>query len=563
MAEPALSDEDKMLIRKRAKAMALRDAEAGAKDGRPMDEAAVRQLMKTYEAHLGKQYLHDGRQIQATTERSKQDGTSYPAKDEQDERTEHGSKLTADLANDLVGRLHAKHGTRSPEALMGAIVPRLLRSLIAQRDVVLTLRDTLGDEYGAAMTDFMAHLHQVKRYLAAQHQRGLARADDPKLRELGDATEHGEPEKANSGVVLRLAFQSGSLAALVEYAVGLGKYLTPSLLASLQDLIEEWKRDGLSVRNVVKTAMVVQREVAAARAAHPEHEAGGSSVVDSPGQRYPVPPSSTPPVVPVAPATPSGPLEIAVDAADPGQVTPSTRPRPGSGRNGAAAAQGSPDQEAPAESSQAAVTDTANLRPARTSSPTPSDSSASVYSVESEDDARSHSASLVAAGSESPTAPVLPHETHAVPLPSKIRDFLAHADPEADEPDSPASESSRVFAYDTPRAGTFRSVATLSTDEDSPARSHPDLADVGSDGASMSSTEISDDDAASLYAQADSGPVYETPEPREAEAKTPPSADQVERAKTLVQGPEETETDRVMKVLEALAVFDVDDSEAE
>jgi hypothetical protein len=107
--------------------------------------------------------------------------------------------------------------------------------------------------------DFAKHLEIVQSYLAmlkneirsgddgACHIPGKEGSEE--LRSLERGTSHGEfLFERVSVLICNQAFQVGSLQAIIEHAMHFSQYLTPGMMRIIQELMEQWQKNGFSLK---------------------------------------------------------------------------------------------------------------------------------------------------------------------------------------------------------------------------------------------------------------------------------------------------------------------------
>ncbi|ORX37366.1 hypothetical protein BD324DRAFT_650963 [Kockovaella imperatae] len=168
----------------------------------------------------------------------------------------HCIDLGTDLSRYLISRQrHSKDNGDQSTSLVVEILPRLLTSLMFQRDIVSCMRGILGDEHSKMMGAFLEHIIIVKRFLEDQY----AKEKERKSRKDKANDDVVNVEDAYHGLVR--AFESGSLHAIIDHVLGLSDFSTPHLLSTLKDALQEWRDDGFSFRKIIRVIMTVREEL--------------------------------------------------------------------------------------------------------------------------------------------------------------------------------------------------------------------------------------------------------------------------------------------------------------
>ncbi|KAK4686037.1 hypothetical protein P7C73_g4089, partial [Tremellales sp. Uapishka_1] len=159
--------------------------------------------------------------------------------------------LTNTLLSDLMTSQTGKRGSHVSPILLD-VLPPLLQSLLTQQDIMSTMKGVFGDRQPQAMADFGHHLTVIEKYLQKLNRHSGENAEPSLLRSV---------QRDSS-----LSFQTGSVHAIVDHILDVAEYLTPSILASLENVMEMWRKDGFTFRTMIHTIHIIQKALHGANA---------------------------------------------------------------------------------------------------------------------------------------------------------------------------------------------------------------------------------------------------------------------------------------------------------
>ncbi|WWD09621.1 hypothetical protein V865_007749 [Kwoniella europaea PYCC6329] len=153
---------------------------------------------------------------------------------------------------DLVNRiLVSLNDSPSPNPIT-EIVQNLIIGLMMQKDVLLSLKEVVGEQSAGMIDEFGEHVAIIKSYVEdLMIERKEGTLEDDGVMRAEKAVEKGLQVLENVEV------QS-----IVNHLMVFTEYLAPGMIDTLKEIASEWKREGLGMKVIIHTVLAIRKELA-------------------------------------------------------------------------------------------------------------------------------------------------------------------------------------------------------------------------------------------------------------------------------------------------------------
>ncbi|WWC99899.1 hypothetical protein V866_006808 [Kwoniella sp. B9012] len=164
------------------------------------------------------------------------------------------SKTLISLANciDLANRiLVSLNDSPSPNSIT-EIVQHLIIGLMMQKDVLLSLKEVVGEQSAGLIDEFGEHVAIIKSYVEDM----MIKKKEGTLEEKGLMRAEKAVEKGSQ------VLENVTVQTILNHLVAFTEYLTPGMIDTLKEIASEWKREGLGLKVITHTVLAIRKELA-------------------------------------------------------------------------------------------------------------------------------------------------------------------------------------------------------------------------------------------------------------------------------------------------------------
>ncbi|WVW82532.1 hypothetical protein I302_104543 [Kwoniella bestiolae CBS 10118] len=132
------------------------------------------------------------------------------------------------------------------------VVQHLIVGLVMQKDVLLSLKEVVGENGASMIDEFGEHVAVVRSYVEDL----VVRRKEGKMSEDGVVQVEKAVEKGSQ------VLESVTVQSIVNHLVEFTEYLTPGMIATLKEVANEWKKEGLGVKVIIHTVLAIRKQLA-------------------------------------------------------------------------------------------------------------------------------------------------------------------------------------------------------------------------------------------------------------------------------------------------------------